>query len=384
MDPAGSGGSASAGSAEARPVVGVVSRSSERKRIWFELTNSPHVHLFAHMIRDLARDHEILITARPLANTLDLLRLEELPFRVVGRHYGASLARKIYGYPVRVWQLRRVLADWQPDVAVSQSSFHSPLVAALLGVRSIYLNDNEHALGNVPSFLFATTVMIPEYLDRRKVRLQGARSRKIVQYPGVKEGIYLWTFEADWVAPEQREDRRPSVYLRPEPRTAQYYKGALNFLDDLVLGLKDAARVTILPRDATQAEHYGADSFSGVRVVRGALDLETIVRDCDLFIGAGGTMTREMAVLGVPTISVYQADLLDVDRYLLDQGRLIHRPRLDARFVLDHLEKTPRRPPSQDLLQKGRRAYDLIKATIISASVPARGIDQPSSATVKS
>ena len=77
-------------------------------------------------------------------------------------------------------------------------------------------------------------------------------------------------------------------------------------------------------------------------------------------------MTREMAVLGIPTISVYQEELLDVDRYLLDQERLIHRPNLDARFVLDHLTITPRRPPSKDLLEKGRQAYDLIKRTIVS------------------
>lgn len=337
-----------------------------RRRIWFELTNSPHINLFANMIRDLGREHEILITARPLANTLDLLRLEGLPFHVVGKHYGAGLARKFYGYPVRVWQLRRFLKSWRPDIAVSQSSFHSPLVAALLGVRSVYLNDNEHALGNVPSFLFATKVMVPEYLDREKVRMQGARSGKILQYPGVKEGIYLWKFAADWVAPEQREDQRPSVYIRPEPRTAEYYKGAQNFLDTLIVGLRDAARVTILPRDDVQAAYYSAERFSGVNVVRGAIDLRQIVCDCDLFIGAGGTMTREMAVLGVPTISVYQAELLDVDRYLLDQGRLIHRPNLDARFVLDHLTKTPRRPPSQDLLEKGRQAYDLIKRVIVS------------------
>jgi len=338
-------------------------------KIWFELTNSPHINLFAGMIRDLAREHEVMITARPLANTLDLLRLEALPFHVVGRHYGASLANKLYGYPVRVWQLRRFLQPWRPDVAVSQSSFHSPLVAALMGVRSIYLNDNEHAAGNLPSFLFASKVMVPEYLDRKKVRRQGARDSKIVQYPGVKEGIYLWNFPVEWIAPERREDPRPSVYLRPEPRTAQYYKGAQNFLDDLLLGLRNAARVTILPRDKVQAEHYSTENFAGVHVVQGALDLKRIVRDCDLFIGAGGTMTREMAVLGIPTISVYQAQLLDVDRYLLEKGRLIHRTHLDASFVLNYLASTPRRPPSQDLQKKGRQAYELIKASILAGSV---------------
>ena len=217
----GSGEAVSADPATAQLVAAGAAGRGGRRRIWFELTNSPHINLFANMIRDLGREHEILITARPLANTLDLLRLEALPFHVVGKHYGAGLARKLYGYPVRVWQLRRFLKSWRPDIAVSQSSFHSPLVAALLGVRSIYLNDNEHALGNVPSFLFATKVMVPEYLDRKKVRMQGARSAKILQYPGVKEGIYLWNFAADWVAPEQRESDGEWRGKRSEPSSGE-------------------------------------------------------------------------------------------------------------------------------------------------------------------
>jgi predicted glycosyltransferase len=52
--------------------------------------------------------------------------------------------------------------------------------------------------------------------------------------------------------------------------------------------------------------HYQDPKFAGVRVVTTALDIADIAPDCDLFIGAGGTMTREMAVLGIPTISVYQ------------------------------------------------------------------------------
>jgi len=35
-------------------------------KIWLEISNSPHVNLFAEMIGDLAREHEVIVTARPL------------------------------------------------------------------------------------------------------------------------------------------------------------------------------------------------------------------------------------------------------------------------------------------------------------------------------
>ena len=44
-------------------------------KIWFDLSNSPHINMCAHMIRELQRDHEVVITCRPLANTVDLLKL---------------------------------------------------------------------------------------------------------------------------------------------------------------------------------------------------------------------------------------------------------------------------------------------------------------------
>jgi len=332
-------------------------------RIWLEISNSPHINLFAGIIGELARGHEIVVTARPLANTLQLLELHGIKHTVVGSHYAGRVA-KAYGYPLRVWQLRTFLKDKGIDVALSQSSFHSPVVARLLGVRSIYMNDNEHALGNVPAFVAASTILVPECLTEENLRRQFAARRKVRRYPGVKEGIYLHRLEPRLRANGHRK-RRACIYVRPEPRTAQYYNGSHNFLDELLLGLASEADVTLLPRDRVQAGHYAR--FQGIRVVTGALDIGEIAPDCDLFIGAGGTMTREMAVLGIPTISVYQEKLLDVDRYLMAREAFVHRPALKAAEALRHLERAERRPPNRELLEKGRLACELIKTELLNA-----------------
>jgi predicted glycosyltransferase len=337
-------------------------------RIWFDLSNSPHINLFARMIRDLESEgHEVVITCRPLANTIDLLDLHGFRYTVVGVHYGGKFSMKLLGFPIRVWQLWRHLRGRRIDVAISQSSFHSPLVARLLGVRSIYMNDNEHAMGNVPSFVFANKIMVPEFLSAQKLRKQWADPRKVVNYPGVKEGIYLWELgerlARDGAAREPKT--RPTVYIRPEPWTAQYYKGSRNFLDELILGIRDKVEVIVLPRGKEQGRHYRGEQFAGVRVVDTALDIADIAPDCDLFVGAGGTMTREMAVLGIPTISVYQDELLDVDRHLLEVGAFVHDPALSAPRLLAMLDGASRRPPNRALLDKGREAYAMIKSAIL-------------------
>lgn len=320
------------------------------------------------MIRDLeSRGHEILITCRPLANTIDLLKQKNLEHTVVGEHYGKNLYKKLFGYPIRVNQLRKFLRDKKVDLAVSQSSFHSPVVARLLGVPSIYTNDNEHAMGNIPCFMFANLVLIPENLPVEKIVKKGGSAKRIKQYPGVKEGIYLWQKgEQIHAARQANPPDNKTIYVRPEPLTAQYYKGGLNFLDSTLEALQNQFNITILPRDKTQLEHYRQPKFSKIRVPDKPMHFDQIAKECTLFIGAGGSMTRELAILGIPTISVYQDELLEVDKFLLEQGIMAHEPNLKPEALEQFITALQNKEPDLQLMQKGKAAYELFINEILN------------------
>jgi predicted glycosyltransferase len=323
------------------------------------------------MIQELKKDHEIVITCRPLANTIELLDLHGFQYHVIGRHYGANKILKVYGFFQRIIQLYLFLRRIRPDVAISHSTFNSPFVAKLLGIRSVYLNDNEHALGNIPAFKFASTIMIPEYLNRNRIIKQGAKEDRLISYPGVKEGVYLWKWNLDCIKNEETNRTHPNnevIYIRPEPWAAQYYSGAKNFLDPLIIELKKQYKVVVLPRGEIQAKHYRDKIFQGIEIPDRALGIEEIYRNCMLFIGAGGTMTRELAVMGVPTISVYQDKLLDVDNHLIKSGYLIHKPDLDASYVHEFLQNIKKRSPAGELLLKGKKAYELIKSVLVNGT----------------
>lgn len=335
-------------------------------KIWFDLSNSPHINMFYDLIKELESEgNDIIITCRPLANTIDLLNQKKLTYTVVGEHYGKNLYKKLFGYPIRVMQLRKFLAKQKPDIAVSQSSFHSPVVAKLLGIPSIYTNDNEHAMGNKAGFYFATSVMIPESLPIENVVRKGASKNRVSHYPGVKEGIYLWKKgEQIHKSREGRDLSNIKIYIRPEPLTAQYYKGGLNFLDDTLEALQDKYTIIVLPRDKNQAAHYKQSKFSKVIVPEKPLEFDQIAEDCTLFIGAGGSMTRELAILGIPTISVYQDDLLEVDKFLIEKGAMLHQPDITAEKVENYIHSLEDKKPDLDLMIKGKEAYQLLKTNI--------------------
>jgi len=329
-------------------------------KIWIDITNSPHVNFFTPFIEELQSEHEILITCRPLANTIELLKQGGYDYHIVGKHYGASKLKKAFGFLIRIWQMYFFLRKYKIDVAISHSSFYSPVVAKLLKVKSIYLNDNEHAAGNKISFRFADKVMVPEFLSTQKVLDQGATEDKIIHYPGVKEGVYLW----DFLDKNNKNDSK-KIYIRPEPWTAQYYKGEKFFMDELIVQLQNEYEIILLPRGEKQAEHYRKSKFSKTKIPETPLSLEYIASDCLLFIGAGGTMTREAAVLGIPTISIYQDELLDVDKYLIKNDRMIHELDINADFVREFINNSVRNKASYSILEKGKLAFDMIKKTIL-------------------
>lgn len=335
--------------------------------IWFDISNSPHINMFYDLILELEKEgHTVTITSRPLANTVALLNQKGLTHEIVGKHYGKNIYKKFFGYPIRVMQLVKFLKKNKPDLAVSQSSFHSPIVARILGIPSIYTNDNEHALGNLPSFFFASRILIPENIAISNVAKNGISKRKVRQYPGLKEGIYLWRKGEEINARKKAFDQENiEIYIRPEPLTAQYYNARHNFLDEMICSLQNKYHITILARDATQLEYYKQDKFSNVNVPEKPLDFETIAINCSLFIGAGGSMTRELAILGIPTISVYQEDLLEVDKYLIEKKLMRHETDITSEKVDDYINICSNKIPESEIMTKGKIAYDMLKTEIL-------------------
>lgn len=330
-------------------------------KIWIDLTNSPHVNFFKPFINKWkGEDVEIIITTRNLANTIDLIEQNNWKYREVGGHAGRSKIKKILFFPKRVWLLWKYLRNIKPDIGISQSSFYSPLVGKLLHFPTIYLNDNEHAKGNYLAFRYASINLLPESLKDKADSLGWNKKYNIEYYSGVKEGLYLSHFEFS----KDRVGLPRKIYIRLEPWTAQYYSGKRHFMDDLILELKDNYQIIILPRSDEQKKHYKAEIFNDVIVADKPIALEKIYSDCLLFIGAGGSMTRELAVLGIPTVSVYQDELLEVDKYLIKNNIMFHNLNPDMEYI-ERILKNDHIMYNTSLISKGMEAFDMINSKII-------------------
>ena len=331
-------------------------------KIWIDLTNSPQVNFFKPFILKWKSRHiELIITTRDLANTIDLIEQNNWKYEEIGGHAGKNKLRKVLYFPRRILLLRNYLKDLKPDIGISHISFYSPLVCKLLRIPSIYLNDNEHAKGNYFAFRYASICLLPEYLKEISYKNKWSKKYTISFYPGIKEGIYLSQYKN--LNKSSSKKYKKNIYIRPEPLTAEYYSGGNYFIDELIKGLKDDYNIVLLPRNAQQVNHYKKMKINGMIIVDKPLQLEDIRQDCDLFIGAGGSMTREIAYFGIPTISVYQGELLEVDKYLINNNMMHYRKALKKDEV-DKIMYQSGNDINSELYQKGLDAFNMINSLI--------------------
>lgn len=326
-------------------------------KIWIDLTNSPHINFFKPFIHQWESEgHEIIITCRDLANTIQLIEQNGWNYTEVGGHAGKSSIKKVLYFPRRVWELRKFLKKHKPNIGISHSSFYSPVVAKLIGVPSIYINDNEHAQGNYIAFRYASLNLIPESLGKRAEELDWQKKYGVQLYPGIKEGIYL--AQSTMPPKENHPKGKKKIFVRLAPWTAQYYTGDNYFCDDILKELQEDYEIVLLPRDKTQTEHFEKEEFKHITIAKKPLKLEHVYQECDLFIGAGGTMTRELAFLGIPTISIYQDELLEVDKFLIQEGYMVHKINLTRTDIENTLKEAKHK--ENNLILKGQQAFSII------------------------
>jgi predicted glycosyltransferase len=298
-------------------------------RVWIDVSNSPQVPFFQPLIALLReRSHDVEVTTREYAQTVELLELHGIPHEVVGPgHGGAGVAGKARSLALRLWALRGFAKRRGFALALSHASHELPLVARSLGIPSAYAFDYElartqHALG----CRAARRVVVPDAIPPDRLERLGARPQKVRRYAGIKEEYYLHGFQPDGsvLAALGLDPARVLVVVRTPPEVSLYHRHANPLFDAVLerLGRDDAVRAVVLPRTAEQREAIRRRGLPSVLVPEHAIDAQSLVALADLVVSAGGTMNREAVALGVPAYTTFAGELGAVDKTLVNEGRL--------------------------------------------------------------
>ena len=298
-------------------------------RVWVDLTNTAHVIVLRPLVELLERDgHDVDLTARPLSHTLELLDDWGHPYTALGRYGGAARWAKARAGAERLAQMLRFGRARRFDAAFAHGSPYLAAACRALGVPNTMLHDYEWAsLQHHVNCRLADRVLVPDAIPARRMERYGAKSPKLVRFPGLKEEYYLAEWEPDERVLDELGVRRDAILcvVRTAPSYALYLAGSENpLLPRLLRRLAADERVetVVLARTDEQRRAVEALGLDRTIVPSRAIDGRSLVALADALVSAGGTMNREAAVLGTPVWSIFEGPVGAVDELLAAQGRL--------------------------------------------------------------
>jgi uncharacterized protein len=328
-------------------------------RIWIDLANSPHVPFFRALATEFTgRGHELTVTARDFAETVELAERAGFQAAVIGGHGGQKLSGKAGNLMQRGLALARWGRGRKFDLAVSHNSYSQILAGRALSLKTVTLMDYEHQPANHLAFRLASRIVVPRAFPEAALARFGASAVKVRRYGGIKEDVYLADFQPDPLFEKQLSELGVGtdeilITVRPAATEALYHRFENELFDQLLKRIAETAgtKIILLPRSQAQRNHFLGMRLGNLIVPQHALDGANLIARSDLIVSAGGTMNREAAALGVPAASIYLGEWAAIDEQLVSERRLLRLRTADDIAALPICTKPPTAP---------RRAIDVL------------------------
>jgi len=298
-------------------------------KIWFDADNGPHVLIMKPLARALqAHGHEVLFTARDRTSTCQLLDHYGFRYKTVGGEFGKGKLDKIRGTLGRAVSLAMAARGWGANVSFGHGSRALPIASRLLRVPSVTMYDYEWV--NPTLFTWGCReILLPDVIDGARCDEAGIRRDAVHGYPGFKEELYLadQPLDPDHVREDLKLDPdRVSVLLCPPATNAHYHNPEAEIILEAILTAmsgREDLQLVYLARSQDQLDFLKPHDVRHVIVPRKVYDGPSLIAAMDLMISGGGTMTREAAILGLPSYSFFRGRSGRVDESLTRRGQLI-------------------------------------------------------------
>lgn len=304
--------------------------------IWFDLVTPKSVLFFRRIIADIqARGYEVLVTAREgqdYSEVVELLRMYDIEFVNLGGFGGSELKDKLSASLDRQKELMEFIADHPIQRLVCLCSVDANRIAFGLGIPIINFYDiplsdcEENFKRALPqarlTLPLSNRVIKPFVVPDEIFRRFSLDDEQIYNYRFIDPLIWLEDFRYDsqyvdrLLEPFHMDRTRPLIVMREEEYKASYVSKQYPILYEAMEELSRLGNILIIPR---YEAGYLKKAFPYAYVLEEKVIIQHLLRECDLFIGGGGTINTEACYFGTPTIST-RSFVSHYDKYQIDMG----------------------------------------------------------------
>lgn len=275
-------------------------------KIWIDILTPKQLLFSEPIIEKLGKKHDLLCTSRDYDEVSKLAKIRDFDLVFVGKHGGGNKESKLKASIDRMEKLSRKIKTFSPDIVISFCSPEAARISFGLGIKHIAFCDSPHADAVMRLTLpLIQKLLIPYAISKKEFSKYGINKKNIIQYKAIDAVVTIQRKINQNAKLPFKNNNKKNILIRIEEEEASYTLKSskiVPIIKKIATEFKNE-NIVILGRYAKQIENLQKIMSKKVKIVKMSYDGKHLLKNTDIFIGSGGTMTAESALMGVPTIS---------------------------------------------------------------------------------
>ncbi|MGY5151549.1 MAG: DUF354 domain-containing protein [Candidatus Nitrosopumilus sp. bin_6a] len=308
-------------------------------KIWIDILTPKQLLFSEPIIEKLRKKHDLLCTSRYYGEVSKLAKIRNFDLVFVGKHGGNDKKTKLRASIDRIEKLSKKIEIFSPDIVISFCSPEAARISFGLGIKHVAFCDSPHADAVMRLTLpLIQKLLIPHVISKKEFSKYGIKKENIISYKAIDAYVTIKRkIDENNILPFPNNKRKRILVRMAEEHASYVLKSSniLSIINKIIIDFENE-NIVILARYPEQIKNLQSKFGKKAKIVKMSFDGKHLLKNTDVFIGSGGTMTAESALLGVSTIS-YNAVPNIIEAHLVKKH--IVKRETDPSKISHHINK---------------------------------------------
>ena len=275
-------------------------------KIWIDILTPKQLLFSEPIVEKLGKKHDLLCTSRDYEEVSKLAKIRDFNLIFVGKHGGGDKKTKLKASIDRMEKLSTKIRTFSPDIVISFCSPEAARIAFGLGIKHVAFCDSPHAEAVMRLTLpLIQKLLIPFTIPKKEFSKYGIDKKNIIQYKAIDAFVTIQRKIDQKAKLPFKNNNRKNILIRAVEEEASYTSKSSKIIPIIkkIEREYENDNIVVLGRYTKQIKNLQKIIGKKVKIVKMTYDGKHLLKNTDIFIGSGGTMTAESALMGIPTIS---------------------------------------------------------------------------------